>query len=40
MRQAVASLIDRNELATKVYKSTYTPLYSFIPDACPATTTP
>ena len=32
VRQAVASLIDRNELATKVYKSTYTPLYSFIPD--------
>ncbi len=26
------SLIDRNELATKVYKSTYTPMYSFIPD--------
>lgn len=32
VRQAVASLIDRNELATKVYKGTYTPLYSFIPD--------
>ena len=32
VRQAVANLIDRNELATKVYKNTYTPLYSFIPD--------
>ncbi len=32
VRQAVANLIDRDELATKVYKNTYTPLYSFIPD--------
>jgi peptide/nickel transport system substrate-binding protein len=32
VRQAVASLIDRDELATKVYKDTYTPLYSYIPD--------
>ncbi len=31
-RQAVANLIDREELATKVYKSTYTPMYSYIPD--------
>ena len=32
MRQAVANLIDREELATKVYKDTYTPMYSYIPD--------
>ena len=32
VRQAVANLIDRDELASKVYKNTYTPMYSFIPD--------
>lgn len=32
VRQAVANLIDRDELSTKVYKGTYTPMYSFIPD--------
>nr|WP_217625143.1 ABC transporter substrate-binding protein [Bifidobacterium sp. SO4] len=32
VRQAVANLIDREELSTKVYKGTYTPMYSFIPD--------
>ncbi|NEG95742.1 peptide ABC transporter substrate-binding protein [Bifidobacterium sp. SMB2] len=32
VRQAVANLIDREALATDVYKGTYTPLYSFIPD--------
>lgn len=32
VRQAVANLIDREELATKVYKGTYTPMYSYIPD--------
>jgi peptide/nickel transport system substrate-binding protein len=31
VRQAVASLIDRQELADQVYKGTYTPLYSFVP---------
>ena len=31
VRQAVANLIDRDELSTKVYKGT-SPLYSFIPD--------
>lgn len=36
VRQAVANLIDRDELATKVYKNTYTPLYSFIPDGLAA----
>jgi peptide/nickel transport system substrate-binding protein len=30
VRQAVADLIDRDELADQVYQGTYTPLYSFI----------
>lgn len=32
VRQAVACLLDRGELSEKVYKGTYTPLYSYIPD--------
>ena len=32
VRQAVANLIDRQAIAKNVYKSTYTPLYSYIPD--------
>jgi peptide/nickel transport system substrate-binding protein len=32
VRQAVADLVDRQELATKVYKGTYTPMFSYIPD--------
>lgn len=32
VRQAVASLIDREALSDQVYKGTYTPLYSFVPD--------
>ena len=32
VRQAVASLIDRAELSEQVYKGTYTPLYSYVPD--------
>jgi len=31
VRQAVADLINRQEIATQVYKGTYTPLYSFVP---------
>ncbi|WP_022890192.1 ABC transporter substrate-binding protein [Agromyces italicus] len=31
VRQAVANLIDREELGEQVYKGTYTPLYSYIP---------
>jgi peptide/nickel transport system substrate-binding protein len=31
VRQAVADLIDRDELSEQVYKGTYTPLYSFVP---------
>ncbi|MFR0577938.1 ABC transporter substrate-binding protein [Bifidobacterium thermophilum] len=32
VRVAVTNLIDREELASKVYKGTYTPMYSYIPD--------
>jgi peptide/nickel transport system substrate-binding protein len=32
VRQAVANLIDREELADQVYKGTYTPLYSYVAD--------
>ncbi|MQA35933.1 ABC transporter substrate-binding protein [Modestobacter roseus] len=32
VRQAIASLIDREALAEQVYKGTYTPLYSFVPE--------
>ena len=32
VRQAVANLINREELADQVYKGTFTPLYSYVPD--------
>ena len=32
VRQAVADLINREEIADQVYKGTYTPLYSFVPE--------
>jgi peptide/nickel transport system substrate-binding protein len=32
VRQSVADLINRDEIASQVYKGTYTPLYSFVPD--------
>jgi peptide/nickel transport system substrate-binding protein len=32
VRQAVAHLIDRQEIADQVYKGTYTPLYSYVPE--------
>jgi peptide/nickel transport system substrate-binding protein len=32
VRQAVADLIDRQQIADQVYKGTYTPLYSFVPE--------
>jgi peptide/nickel transport system substrate-binding protein len=31
VRQAVADLVDREEIADQVYKGTYTPLYSYVP---------
>jgi peptide/nickel transport system substrate-binding protein len=39
VRQAVASLVDRQAIATQVYKDTYTPLYSFVPDGFAGATT-
>jgi peptide/nickel transport system substrate-binding protein len=32
VRQAAADLVDRQEIATQVFKETYTPLYSYVPD--------
>jgi peptide/nickel transport system substrate-binding protein len=32
VRQAAADLLDRKEIADQVYKGTYTPLYSYVPD--------
>lgn len=32
VRQAVADLVDRETIATQVYKGTYTPLYSYVPE--------
>jgi peptide/nickel transport system substrate-binding protein len=40
VRQAVADLIDREELADQVYKGTYTPLYSFVADGLTGATQP
>ncbi|QYF74792.1 ABC transporter substrate-binding protein [Cryobacterium sp. PAMC25264] len=31
VRQAVADLVDREEIADQVYKGTYTPLFSYVP---------
>src|SRR4051794_18167738 len=39
VRQAVADLIDRKALANQVYKGTYTPLYSMVPDGLTGATT-
>src|SRR4051812_47855217 len=40
VRQAVAHLIDRQELADQVYKGTYTPLYSYVAEGLTGATTP
>lgn len=32
VRQAIADIIDRDEISTQVYKGTYTPLYGHVPD--------
>jgi peptide/nickel transport system substrate-binding protein len=40
VRQAVAHLLDREELADQVYKGTYTPLYSFVPEGLTGATEP
>src|SRR3954469_15106860 len=39
VRQAVADVIDRKEIADQVYKGTYTPLYSMVPDGLTGATT-
>ncbi|QAY59682.1 peptide ABC transporter substrate-binding protein [Microbacterium protaetiae] len=39
VRQAMADLIDREKLATDVYKGTYTPLYSYVADGMTGATT-
>src|SRR3954449_9404008 len=40
VRQAVADLIDREELSDQVYKGTYSPLYSFVPEGLTGAITP
>jgi peptide/nickel transport system substrate-binding protein len=40
VRQAVADLIDRQEIADQVYKGTYTPLYSFVASGLTGATEP
>src|SRR3954467_15005864 len=40
VRQAAADLIDRQEIADQVYKGTYTPLYSFVPEGLTGAITP
>lgn len=40
VRQAMADLIDRAAVAKNVYKDTYSPLYSFVPEGMPGATTP
>jgi len=35
IRQAMASSIDRESIADQVYKGTYTPLYSYVPEGLP-----
>src|SRR5690606_28583941 len=32
VRQAVASLVDREAISDQVYNGTYTPLYSYVPE--------
>lgn len=39
VRQAVASLVDRDALSTSVYKGQYIPLYSYVPDGYVGATT-
>ncbi|HTN55842.1 MAG TPA: ABC transporter substrate-binding protein [Microbacterium sp.] len=40
VRQAAADLIDRDAVAKDVYKDTFAPLYSFVPEGMPGATTP
>ncbi len=40
VRQAMADVINRAELSDQVYKGTYLPLYSYVPDGLPGATKP
>ncbi|QTE31409.1 peptide ABC transporter substrate-binding protein [Pengzhenrongella sicca] len=40
IRKAFAYSLDRQEIATQVYKDTYTPLYSYVPEGLPGAATP
>ncbi|MDF2491840.1 MAG: dppE 2 [Microbacterium sp.] len=40
VRQAMADLVDREAIAEDVYKGTYTPLYSFVPQGLTGATEP
>jgi len=40
VRQAMADLIDRTAIAKQVYKDTYLPLYSFVPQGLPGASEP
>src|SRR5690606_11580705 len=40
VRQAMADLIDRAAVAKNVYKDTFAPLYSYVPEGMPGATTP
>ncbi|PZE68894.1 ABC transporter substrate-binding protein [Curtobacterium sp. MCBD17_021] len=40
VRQAVADVVDRDELAEEVYDNTYTPVYSMVPDGLTGAATP
>lgn len=40
IRQAMADLLDREALATQVYKDTYSPLYSYVPAGLDASAEP
>jgi peptide/nickel transport system substrate-binding protein len=40
VRQAMADLIDREAVAKNVYKDTFSPLYSYVPEGMPGATTP
>ncbi|KHL10487.1 peptide/nickel transport system substrate-binding protein [Mumia flava] len=40
VRQAAASLVDRQAISEQVYKGTYVPAYSVIPEGLPGATTP
>ncbi|MBT2531887.1 peptide ABC transporter substrate-binding protein [Arthrobacter sp. ISL-48] len=40
VRQAMANIVDRDAIATQVYKGTYVPAYSVVPDGLPGAVKP